>query len=207
MLTPAEPETQRGSYAPRCRAGQPVLPSRVVFLHGLKSACLLGIEEQSSDLWPNCWSERLPRSHAPGDSRAPSTRGEGQGPGDMAGAWIKNRARSQPWQATERFHLANSRPFQRDLEVFFPTAFGGCVLCRSIISFMEDPRSGHGKSLGVFSLHVWHRRGHAGRTGHSGNLPGMPMDLGRFQGPHSSLGMIHREISGTRRGREPSCRD
>lgn len=81
------------------------------------------------------------------------------------------------------------------------------MLRRSIISFMEDPRSGHGKSLGVFSVHVWHRRGHAGRTGHSGTLPGMPMDLGRLQGPHSSLGMIRREISGTRRGREPSCRD
>lgn len=119
MLTPAEPETQRGSHAPRCRAGQPVLPSRVVFLHGLKSSCLLGIEEKSSDLWPNCWSERPPRSHAPGDSHTPSTRGEGQGPGDVAGAWIKKRARSQPWQATERFHLANSRPFQRELEIFF----------------------------------------------------------------------------------------
>lgn len=66
------------------------------------------------------------------------------------------------------------------------------MLRRSIISFMEDPRSGHGKSLEVFSIHVRHQWGRAGRTGRAGTLPGMPVDLGRLLGSCSSLGMNSR---------------
>lgn len=76
-LTPAQPWIWRVCVRGSTGRGQPLLPSRDLFLPCLQYACLLGIEEKFRDLHPTCRSERLPRLPGSRDSRRSPPWGHG----------------------------------------------------------------------------------------------------------------------------------